>query len=96
MGKIKQFFHRFIVQSHRGAHLIVGFLVGLFFGADAAACVGLAFEVKDVQGDRYNAQYGTRFWQWRWTCFDWVDFGLTVAGGLLGGLVRLWLIGRFM
>ena len=86
----------FMKVSHRGLHIIVGFLVGLFFGADAAACVGVAFEVKDVQGDRYNAQYGTRFWQWRWTCFDWVDFGLTVAGGLLGGLVRLWLIGRFM
>ena len=92
IGEIKGF----MKVSHRWLHIIVGFLVGLFFGADAAACVGVAFECKDVQGDRYNAQYGTRFWKWRWKSWDWIDFACTVAGGLLGGLVRLWLFGRFI
>ena len=81
-------------MSHRWLHIVCGILVGLFFGADAAFCVGLAFEVKDVQHDGYNAKKVVQ--DWRWTCFDWVDFGLTFAGGLIGGLVRLWLIGQFM
>lgn len=93
MSKIEQFFHD-LSKSHRSHHIVVGFLVGLFFGADAAACVGIAFECKDVQHDPRNAKRTFRDWTWR--AWDWVDLGLTVAGGLLGSLVRWWLIGRFM
>lgn len=92
--KIRQFFHRFIVQSHSGQHIIVGFLVGLFFGADAAACVGIAFECKDVQHDPRNAK--RKFKDWTWKAWDGIDLGLTVAGGLLGSFVRWLVIRRFM
>ena len=93
MERIKQFLHG-LSQSHRSQHIIVGFLVGLFFGADAAACVGIAFECKDVQHDPRNAKRTFRDWTWR--SWDWIDLGLTVAGGLLGSLIRWLVIGRFM
>ena len=85
---------RFLSGSHRWWHIIVGILVGLFFGADAAACVGIAFECKDVQHDKRNIKM--RFKDWTWKAWDGVDLGFTVAGGLLGGLVRWWVIGRFI
>lgn len=83
-----------MVQSHRSQHIVVGFLVGFLFGADSAACVCIAFECKDVQHDQRNAK--RKFKDWTWEAWDWIDLGFTVAGGLLGSLVRLWLFGRFM
>ena len=81
-------------QSHRWWHIVIGFLVGLYFGFGAAVCVGIAFEGKDVQHDPRNAK--RTFRDWTWKAWDGIDLGLTVAGGLLGSLVRWWVIGRFM
>lgn len=94
--KIRQFFHRFIVNSHRSHHIVGGFLVGLFFGFNAVVCVAGALEFKDCQYDRWNAQYGVKVWKWRWKSWDWVDFFCTVAGGLVGSVLRWWMIGKFM
>lgn len=80
--------------SHRGWHFVCGLLVGFFFGADAAACVGIAFECKDVQHDKRNTKM--RFKDWTWKAWDGVDLGFTVAGGLVGSLIRWWVIGRFI
>lgn len=93
MEKIKQFLHG-LSQSHRSHHVVGGFLLGLFFGFGAVVCVAGALEFKDCQHDGYNARRGVQ--EWRWKAWDWWDFGCTVAGGLVGSLVRWWAIGRFM
>lgn len=87
---------RFLSGSHRGLHLVCGLAVGLLFGLGAALVAAGALEFKDCQYDRWNAQYGVKVWKWRWKSWDWVDFACTVAGGLLGSLVRWLVIGRFM
>lgn len=70
-----------------------GLLLGLFFGFGGALCAAGALEFKDCQHDGRNA--GLMPWKpgWTWRCWDWIDLGLTVAGGLLGSLVRWWVIG---
>lgn len=95
MSKIKQFLHG-ITQSHRSHHVAGGFLVGLVFGFGAVVCVAGALEFKDCQHDRLNTRIGLKFKRWIWRAWDWVDFFCTVAGGLLGSLVRWLAIGWFM
>ena len=95
MSKIKQFFHD-LSKSHRSHHVAGGFLVGLVFGFGAVVCVAGALEFKDVQHDRLNTRLDMKFKRWIWRSWDWVDFACTVAGGLLGSLVRWLVIGRFM
>ena len=97
MAKIRQsnFLHLFCV-SHRGLHFVCGLLLGLVCGLDAAVVVAAALEAKDCQNDRLNAPYGLDFRKWTWRCLDWWDFGLTVAGGLVGSVLRWLAIGWFM
>ena len=83
-------------KSHRWSHLVGGFVVGLLFGYWAVVCVSAALEWKDCQHDRLNAPYGLDFRKWIWRCWDWTDFALTVSGGVLGSVIRWWVIGRFM
>lgn len=95
MERIKQFFHD-LSKSHRSHHVAGGFLLGLFFGFLTVAVAAATLEFKDCQYDRWNAQYGAKIWKWRWKSWDRVDFACTVAGGLVGSLVRWLIIGRFM
>jgi hypothetical protein len=97
MGKIKQILHG-LSQSHRSHHLVGGFLVGLFFGFGAVVCVAGALEFKDVQHDGWNQPEwaGKNPLKWRWKSWDWVDFACTVAGGLVGSVLRWLAIGWFM
>lgn len=79
-------------KSHRGAHLIVGFLGGLLFTILFAVGFAFGMEAKEVQADRENT--GRSWWKpWTlcWRKFDIIDFGLTVGGGLIGWFVQ-WLI----
>lgn len=85
---------RFIVQSHRSQHIIVGFFVGLVFGVITAVCVGIAFECKDVQHDPRNAKQ--KFKDWTLKAWDGIDLGLTAVGGLLGNLIQQWVISWFV
>ena len=67
-------------SSNRWKHLVGGFLIALVFSFPAALGSAGAMEFKD--------------WQWGGKP-EWADFLLTVAGGLLGGGLRLlclWLI----
>ena len=95
MEKIRQIVHGVILylsKSHRGAHLIVGFLGGLFFTLSFAVGFAVGMEAKEVQADRENT--GKSWWKpWTlcWRKFDIIDFGLTVGGGLIGWFVQ-WLI----
>jgi len=99
MERIRQYFHDlifWICQSHRWSHFVGGLVLGLVFGFGAAVVVAAAMEWKDCQHDRLNAPYGLDCRKWTWRCWDWWDFGLTVAGGLLGSAIRWLVVGRFL
>lgn len=83
-------------KSNRIHHFIIGFISALLSGFVCSILVGCAMEGKDCQNDRLNAPYGLDFRKWIWRRWDWVDFACTVAGGLVGSVLRWWMIGRFM
>lgn len=96
MDKIKELIHGiicFMRQSHRSHHLVGGFVVGLLCGALGSVAVAAALEFKDCQHHRVNWDKGFELKRWSWECWDWWDFGMTEVGGLIGGLLRFWLIG---
>lgn len=64
-------------QSNRWKHLLYGFLVAII--------AGLAF----ILGCAAGMEFKDRAWGGKW---DWIDFGLTVAGGLAGLALRLTII----
>ena len=100
MDKIKELVHGVILylrQSHRGAHLIVGFLGGLFLTALFAVGFAVGMEAKEVQADRENI--GRSWWKpWTlcWRKWDWIDVGLTVGGGVIGSVLRWLVVGCFI
>lgn len=64
-------------QSNRWKHLLYGFLVAIIAGFAFTLGCAAGMEFKD------------RAWGGKW---DWIDFGLTVAGGLAGLALRLTII----
>lgn len=64
-------------QSNRWKHLLYGFLVAIIAGFAFTCGAAAGMEFKD------------RAWGGKW---DWIDFGLTVAGGLAGLALRLTII----
>ncbi|QIG64577.1 hypothetical protein HNL05_42 [Bacteroides phage HNL05] len=60
-------------QSNRWKHLLYGFLVALIAGFAFTCGAAAGMEFKDNQ------------WGGKW---DWIDFGLTVAGALVGAAIR--------
>jgi hypothetical protein len=92
----KSNFLHLLTESHRGLHFVCGLLLGLFFGIGGALCAAGALEFKDCQHDGLNVRHGMRLKRWTWRCWDWWDFGLTVAGGLLGSAIRWMVVGRLL
>lgn len=64
-------------QSNRWKHLLYGFLVSII--------AGFAFTIGCAAG----MEFKDRLYGGKW---DWIDFGLTVAGGLAGLALRLTII----
>lgn len=64
-------------RSNRWKHLLYGFLVSIIAGFAFTLGCAAGMEFKD------------RAWGGKW---DWIDFGLTVAGGLAGLALRLTII----
>lgn len=64
-------------QSNRWKHLLYGFLVSIVAGFAFTLGCAAGMEFKD------------RAWGGKW---DWIDFGLTIAGGLAGLALRLTII----
>lgn len=60
-------------QSNRWKHLLYGFLVALIAGFAFTCGAAAGMEFKD------------RAWGGKW---DWIDFGLTVAGAFVGAAIR--------
>ena len=98
--KIKELIHGviyFLRQSHRGAHLVVGILSGLFIDFLFAVGFAVGMESKEVQADRENT--GKSWWKpWTlcWRKWDMIDFGLTAIGGVVGSVVRWLVVGWLM
>lgn len=70
---------KWIKESNRWKHIIGGFVIGL--GADSNYCaayagcgVAAALELKD------------KLWGSKW---DWIDFGMTLFGVIVGRLIRI-------
>lgn len=64
-------------QSNRWKHLLYGFLAALIAGFAFTCGAAAGMEFKD------------RAWGGKW---DWIDFGLTVAGAFVGAAIRYWII----
>lgn len=67
-------------ESNRWKHLVGGFVLGLLLTFISPLTAAGCLEFKDVQ------------WGGKW---DWIDFGLTCLGGLVGGVINalvLWLL----
>ena len=97
IDKIRHGVILYLRQSHRGAHLVVGLLGGLLLGVFFAVGFAVGMESKEVQADRENT--GRPWWKpWTlcWRKWDWIDFGLTVGGGLVGNIVSWLVVGCFM
>lgn len=61
-------------QSNRWKHLLYGFLVSIIAGLNFTLGCAAGMEFKDhLHGGKW----------------DWIDFGLTIAGGLAGSAIRL-------
>ena len=87
----------FLKESHRGAHLTMGFLGGLFLTALFAVGFAVGMEAKEVQADRENTgKSWYKPWYLCWRRWDWIDVGLTVGGGVIGSVVRWLVVGCFM
>ena len=70
-----------LLTSNRWKHLCGGFALGLFLTVLCSlGCAG-GMEFKDRQ------------WGGRW---DWVDFALTVAGGVVGQVLQLAILWLFI
>lgn len=67
-------------QSNRWKHLLYGFLVSIIAGLNFTLGCAAGMEFKD------------RLHGGKW---DWIDFGLTIAGGLAGSAIRL-MIGNLL
>lgn len=70
---------KWLKESNRFKHIIGGVLIGM--GANSTYCaiyagtgVAAALELKD------------HLWGGKW---DWIDFGITVAGVIVGRLIRM-------
>lgn len=64
-------------QSNRWKHLLYGFLVTIIAGFAFTLGCAAGMEFKDNQAGG------------KW---DWIDFGLTVAGALVGAAIRYWIL----
>ncbi|WAX09731.1 hypothetical protein BT638P6_00026 [Bacteroides phage BT638P6] len=64
-------------QSNRWKHLLYGFLVSII--------AGFAFTIGCASGMEFKDKQAGGKW-------DWIDFGLTVAGGLAGLALRITII----
>lgn len=81
---MKKYF-KWLLESNRPKHLLVGFVIGLFLGLSAAFTAAASAEMKDWL---WNGKRGGTFGWIRGNGFDWLDFAATIIGGLVGFGIR--------
>lgn len=82
---MKRYF-QWLAESNRIKHLIVGFLIGLTLGFNAALAAAASAEAKDWL---WNGQKGGVLGWIRGNGFDWLDLSATLLGGAVGTGARL-------
>lgn len=82
---MKKYF-KWLLESNRPKHMLVGFLIGLFLGLSAAFAASVSAEMKDWL---WNGKRGGTFGWIRGNGFDWLDFAATMIGGIIGFSIRL-------
>lgn len=78
---------KWIRESNRIYHLLIGFLSALFGTIIGTVEVACAMEGKDCQGDPGNR--GLPPWKWTYRRWDWLDFLATMLGGLVGQALQV-------
>lgn len=79
-------YFKWLRESNRPKHIIVGFLIGLAFGFDGAFVAAASAETKDWL---WNGARGGKLGWLKGNSFDWLDFAATMLGGTIGALIRL-------
>lgn len=74
-------YFKWLTESNRPKHILVGFLIGLAFGITDAFVAATTAEVKDWL---WNGQKGGIFGWVKGNGFDWLDFAATMIGGAIG------------
>lgn len=81
---------KWLKESNRGMHLLGGIALSLVFTFFCALGAAIGMEMKDCHYDKRNA--GKYPWQWNYEHWDWIDFILTVVGGLVGGSINVFIV----
>lgn len=79
---MKKYF-KWLTESNRPKHILVGFFIGLTLGINAVFAAAASAEVKDWM---WNGKRGGTFGWIRGNGFDWLDFAATMIGGAVGTL----------
>ncbi len=85
---MKKYF-KWLLESNRPKHMLVGFLIGLFLGISAAFAAAASAEMKDWL---WNGKRGGSFGWLKGNGFDWLDFAATMIGGIVGFSIRLMIL----
>lgn len=79
-------YFKWLRESNRPKHIMVGFLIGLAFGFNGAFVAAASAETKDWL---WNGARGGQLGWMKGNGFDWLDFAATMLGGIVGALIRL-------
>lgn len=79
-------FFNWILESNRPKHVVVVFLVGLFFGLDGAFIASFTAEMKDWM---WNGSKDGYFGWLKGNGFDWLDFVASMLGGAVGAALNM-------
>lgn len=80
--------------SNRWKHFVLGMLEGFVLTTLFAAGTATGMEVKDCHYDVANAC--KPIYKWTFRRWDWLDWGCTVVGGLIGDAIKVGLILLFI
>lgn len=86
---MKKYF-KWLTESNRPKHILVGFFIGLTLGVVAAFTAAFSAEMKDRL---WNGKRGGTFGWIKGNGFDWLDFIATIIGGITGALFRYLVLG---
>lgn len=87
-------FFGWIKDSNRWKHILLAVPLGFLFGMMFAFGCGFGMEFKDCHHDARNA--GLPIYRWDWSSFDLLDFVATCVGGVVGGLLQVFVVSLFV
>lgn len=85
---MKKYF-KWLTESNRPKHILVGFFISLTLGVVAAFTAAFSAEMKDWL---WNGKRGGTFGWVKGNGFDWLDFIATMIGGFIGYGLRFFVV----